>query len=62
MGRRVVEGKKDADKDRAELITELNALRDFNSRLKDVVKRYEKVAGKKTYTAACTIWSPRKRV
>ena len=47
MGRRLVEGKKDADKDRAELITELNALRDFNSRLKDVVKRYEKVAGKK---------------
>ncbi len=47
MGRRLVEGKKDADKDRAELIAELNALRDFNSRLKEVVKRYEKVAGKK---------------
>ena len=47
MGRRLVKGKKDADKDRAELIAELNGLRDFNSRLKDVVKRYEKVAGKK---------------
>ena len=43
----MVEGKKDSDKDRAELIAELNALRDFNSRLKDVVKRYENVAGKK---------------
>ncbi|MGA9140123.1 MAG: PAS domain S-box protein [Methanocella sp.] len=47
MGPRMVEEKKDTDKDRAELIAELNALRDFNSRLKDVVKRYEKVSGKK---------------
>jgi PAS domain S-box-containing protein len=47
MGRQVADGKKDADKGRAELISELNALRDFNSRLKDVVKRYERVAGKK---------------
>ena len=47
MGQRLVEGKKDADKDRAELITELNALCNFNSRLKEVVKRYERVAGKK---------------
>ncbi len=47
MGQRLVEGKKDADKSQAELIAELNALRGLNSRLKDVVKRYEKVAGKK---------------
>ncbi len=46
MGRHVAEGKKDADKDRAELIVELNALRGLNSRLKDVVGRYEKAAGK----------------
>ncbi|MGA9138634.1 MAG: PAS domain S-box protein [Methanocella sp.] len=47
MGQYIVKGKNDADKSQAELIDELNALRDFNSRLKEVVRRYEKVADKK---------------
>ncbi|HEY3273166.1 MAG TPA: PAS domain-containing protein, partial [Methanocella sp.] len=46
MGQRIIEGKKDADKDRAKLIDELNALRDFISRLNDIVERYKNVAGK----------------
>jgi PAS domain S-box-containing protein len=49
MGRHAAVGKNDADKNRAELITELKALRDLNSRLKDVVNRYERVAGKKDH-------------
>jgi hypothetical protein len=42
-----VHQKKDADKDRTELIAELNDLRSLISRLKVVVKHYERVPGKK---------------
>ncbi|MGA9138633.1 MAG: PAS domain-containing protein [Methanocella sp.] len=63
MGQRITEGKKDADKDRAELIAELNYLRDFNSRLKNVVKRYEKVAGKKdSYRSQFDLEADKERV
>ncbi len=47
MPRSTAKGKKDVDKGKAELIKELDALRDHNSRLKDVVRRYERVVGKK---------------
>ncbi|HMK45652.1 MAG TPA: PAS domain S-box protein [Methanocella sp.] len=43
MEKRVVNGK-DADKTKAELLVELNAARGQVSRLKDVIRRYERVA------------------
>jgi len=44
MEKRVKEGRKDADKTKAELLAELKSSRGQVSRLKDIVRRYERVA------------------